>query len=145
METNKGFLEQLERLDKDLLTQDYRWEVLADGQDKVPWQLVKDGARPVGAEEVALIKDLRERWRLQLNHALSPDEDGTEDISATPVFAELMPKDNDRYQYYQPVYWKASCVFCHGEDRGSLAASDLSRGTAAAAPPFRVIKIIMPR
>jgi signal transduction histidine kinase len=140
LESNEKFLKHIEMFDRELLTEDYRWEILSDGGDEVPWQLLDPGKQPETPEEEQIVARLRQRWKDQLQQV-----DSTLSEDWEPVFDELEPStERDEYYYYQPVYWTESCLGCHGEERGSLSASDIARSSQGTLPPFRVVKVMMP-
>jgi two-component system, NarL family, sensor histidine kinase BarA len=53
--------------------------------------------------------------------------------------------DQTEYHYYQPVYWKESCVYCHREVLGPGAFSPTADySELAKALPFRAVKVVIP-
>ncbi|HUG70027.1 MAG TPA: ATP-binding protein [Pirellulaceae bacterium] len=156
MENDTGFREQMIAFEKDLLTEDYRWEILGTGADTGSWIFLRDPKVSESLEERELVENLRTDWVQQLRQMAQATVDqtrngGPEDgptgrgySSVTPVSDDLSDSSKKEYYYYQPVYWKDSCLVCHSTASDALAASDLAGSTRASAPPFRVIKVIMP-
>jgi len=62
-----------------------------------------------------------------------------------PVYVERWLPERGEYQYYQPVYWKSSCEFCH---TGLMADGAFPAADAGALRndhyPFRAVKVIIP-
>lgn len=142
LETNEGFKERLEKFDQELLTEDYRWEILAAGPDEVPWMMLPEGRLPTSQEEIQLVERVQTKWKQQIQRSLSSQDVDETDDPAVP-FGERASVDRDEYYYYQAVSWKNSCLDCHEETRGLRAASDMAAGSRGT-PPFRVVKVIMP-
>lgn len=99
--------------------------------------------------EAEEIPKLRDEWRAQMEALqLAPLPDGAPKLVPRDRESELVPRSRwrhidsaepsqDEYHYYQPVYWKESCIRCHHE----LVGADRP---ASAEPLFRVVKVAMP-
>ncbi|MDA1050815.1 MAG: ATP-binding protein [Planctomycetota bacterium] len=156
LENDQQFREQVVEFEKDLLTEDYRWEILGTGADTGSWIFLRDPKVSESPQERQLITELRTKWVQQLRQVGQAAVDQTresgktdgiresQDPSVTPVSDDLSDSSKNEYYYYQPVYWKDSCLKCHSTTNDALAASDLASSTRSAEPPFRVIKVIMP-
>lgn len=163
IEREEVFREFLDDFEKDLLTEDHRWEILRLGEDDGGWlHMNKEGAEtqvPRDPEELNLLKELQVDWREQLRQralgsAASGSTGSTEDAVApahataerksdfVPVFRERPDPEHKEYHYYQPVYWSASCLKCHSNMNLALSASDLA-SSAPSLPPYRVVKVSM--
>ncbi|MBC8351282.1 MAG: HAMP domain-containing protein [Planctomycetes bacterium] len=156
LENNQDFREQVIEFEKDLLTEDYRWEILGTSADTGSWIFLPDPKVPESLQERELIANLRTEWMEQLRQAQPTATDQTRDgdiieelqdvsdPSVLPVSDDLSDSSKKEYYYYQPVYWKDSCLKCHSTTNDALAASDLATSTHSSEPPFRVVKVIMP-
>ena len=142
---------------RDMETQPYDWEVISltpppPDEHIIRDKWVKDVTLPRSLEEQQIVKALRDRFERQIieqplppkippsNSATAVDETGllsaTDDIKR--ISAEDWVGEKGEYHYYQPVYWKESCLDCHFE------RSKSPHPALAKLPPFRVIKVIIP-
>lgn len=144
----------LKELSRDLGTQLHGWDVLA--LEQVPW-----ADPPADSREEEILKRLKEELQEQLRanedalpapaDALvsegvpDPKTESSPDIDPCFHF-ELFPETNS-IQYYQPVYWKNSCISrCHGawEALDATGQADRLVFYDPAKYPFRVIKVTVP-
>ncbi len=144
----------LGELTRDLGTQLHGWDVLA--LEELPWADL-----PADSREEEILKGLRKELQEQLRtneNALPapadvlastgmPDHEITKSsIDIDPRFRfEILP-ETDQIQYYQPVYWKNSCVRCHEawEALDATGQADRLVFYDPATYPFRVIKVTIP-
>jgi len=116
---------------------------------------------PETDDESAIVADLKRRQEEQLADyrqreaqeqtpsdtpdplaALKPAK--TED-ELKPVFDTRISRDRNQYHYYQPVYWKDTCITCHGQMYGRYAESAAETSLAGRdAVPFFIVKVTMP-
>ena len=71
----------------------------------------------------------------------------SEIINREPAVKTVRHPDQRRYDYYQVIYWSASCVDCHEHMYGQYsqsAASNIGGVFDPASRPFRVVKVTMP-
>lgn len=148
---------------RDLQNQRYSHRLIAlrDEQNRPPLPTQTESSRAIyqpeeGWEEEAL-PSLRKEW---LDHmrdkelwpqkipgavpAHNPSE-ATVPIEPKHRGQRVQGGDQEEFHYYQPVYWKESCVRCHRDLTGAvgaLPAGDLP--AVVAEPPFRVVKVVMP-
>jgi signal transduction histidine kinase len=138
----------------------YNSRVLVDGAfpEKDPsWQKRVFGPENTGeAELLARLKlaqgEQLERERLEAeerakNKEVDPlainDKPKVEEELA-PVFESVVSRDKNKYYYYQPVYWKQSCIVCHGGMYGPSISTALVNTAPQDAVPFFVVKVAMP-
>jgi len=160
-ETEPGPQELMEEISRDLQTQKYRWQILA--LDEFP------GTEPPGnPDEEAIIRGVMAELQQQLRtrsfqakreqsretgEEVSPQEDvaprptdETSSVDIQPVcFFRPMPNANEIH-YYQPVYWKNSCIRCHVDLEGldARGRADAALFADPATYPFRVVKVTVP-
>ena len=163
----EGLLHQTIR---DLQTQSYKWEVLALKQPPINLTIEDKFYKRV---IVPPTKSWEYQQLLELQAALgeqtsssdesSPDtpadENGIEPQSPLAAQREIAPVFRERwfstkeaesehkkreYHYYQPVYWKQSCLPCHGSVAHVGALPAAHAGEFDLGPPFRVVKVIIP-
>jgi len=147
MENNEDFRESyIVPFERDLLTEDYRWEVLGLTDDHdVGWITLPSVKRPEPGRETALVEGLYDEWVQQLRATDTAEGSvGGEKVELEPAHKEFAPGGNKEYFYYQPVYWKDSCLTCHNTQHTVLAASDIASAAAGSRVPFRVVKVVMP-
>lgn len=167
-ETKPEAAELAREMSRDLQTQQYKWTILAlDRSSSIePARTVE---LPANEAEEAILQELKVRFQRQMAEgAFRGDDDRTLDrdldsddaatgIASPPTDAKSAPDivpvhkmravPSERViQYYQPVYWKNSCLRCHegfdsihAFDRADAALS-LDEGTY----PFRVVRVIIP-
>jgi signal transduction histidine kinase len=70
---------------------------------------------------------------------------GADDVPTLTPVAHLELR-NDEYHYYQPVYWKASCVTCHTSQPGAppVFLSSQQESHVELRGPLRIIKVAFP-
>jgi signal transduction histidine kinase len=116
--------------------------------------------RPDGEEESAIVQRLRvaqeahltEQRRLEEARATSEDPLKVDDEAKAaedvpPVFESFVSREQNRYYYYQPIYWKKDCINCHGAMYGRYAHAAADGVPAGLDPnwvPFFVVKVAMP-
>lgn len=79
---------------------------------------------------------------LKIGGESTSDETGDE---LSPVFESFVSHENNKYYYYQPVYWKGNCIVCHGAMYGRYAQA--AADTMISGPdsvPFFVVRVAMP-
>lgn len=161
--------EFLKELSRDLETQEYEWKVLA--LEKLPWaDLPSDPAeeailrdlkvqlqeqlrtnsflaelhQPGSASDVSSAADPSTAPAQPSGPAVVPRPDPSNtSIEIKPVSRfETLPKSKDIH-YYQPVYWKNSCVRCHQgfEAVDATGQADAAVFSDPATYPFRVVKV----
>lgn len=129
----------IKRISESLDHQDYQFKLLS----------LED---PPDGNEAKILVELEEDYRAQKRSlpAESARPAETTDLfsraGVAPVFKDMLVSSGDRtfYQYYQPVYWKQSCLFaCHDDlaTAGSLSAAEGAAG-AIEKEPFRVAKVV---
>jgi hypothetical protein len=130
------FKELASELERDLRTQNYEWKIL--GLDESP--VVQ---KPENAEEESIIRQLEASLQQQMR--LAGNEAGGLSSEPSPVFMyRPVPKANE-IRYYQPVYWKSTCVPCHtGTQPDSPAPlQGDAKHLVKTAVPFRVVKVVI--
>ena len=167
-ETKPELAELAREMSRDLQTQRYKWTILA--LEKSPSTKPAPTVElPANEEEAQIVRELKARFQKQMvdrTHRLedetTPDREPDEDdplagIASPPTdtktATEILPVHWIRalpaervIHYYQPVYWKNSCLRCHEGFEGvdavgrAEAALLLDKGTY----PFRVVRVIIP-
>ncbi len=106
-------------------------------------------------EQVARYEEAKQRLKAD---AADPSSDGVIDpavLEASPGSPpEFLPPslarlvegpDQQEYHYFQPVYWKQSCLACHREDLGPKAfAATADDEQLLRELPFRVVAVSIP-
>ncbi len=96
--------------------------------------------------EAQMEERTQEAARRKAKQAESPvdDFDPADDIE--PVFYSRPEPSAKDFYYYQPVYWKASCIRCHEELQAKYAVSAADRASLGddGTPPLRIVKVTMP-
>jgi two-component system, NarL family, sensor histidine kinase BarA len=167
-ETKPEAAELAREMSRDLQTQHYRWTILAlDRSTSI--ELARTVELPANEEEEAILHELKARFHRQMTERAQrledddpldrepDDEDSQAGIASPPTDATSAPDivpvhrlvavpAERAIHYYQPVYWKNSCLRCHGGFEGvnasdrADAAVPLDKGTY----PFRVVRVIIP-
>ncbi len=160
---NEEFKELQEALLRDLVPQDLSYTIVAL-DSKVQWKLSKQIEAPADETEDQILKRLKTRLDEEIRSGkYSPNQSPEAAAEPTtglasadafrpaaariePIFEERARPDLHVYEYYEPVYWRGSCNYCHGHLEGRYAMSaaeapDLTQQTEA---PFRVVKVTMP-
>jgi len=131
----------LDRLKNDLLDEEYETAVMSFGPDEIGVQQLYEAVQPANDKELQLLIDLREKWQERLLDELN----GTEpDEPLEHLFATLLQPEDDKYNYYQPVFWKKSCLSCHDAFIGTFSANDNMASLDPASAPFRVVRVTLP-
>lgn len=144
-ETREDHKRLLAQLVKELGTDEYAWSVLRL-EDETPWGNLDLAKLPQDEEERQILEELEVRWRERMrdetaDHVLIPD------LLFNPadgelVFTDRRPATTGQYTFYQPMYWRGSCVDCH--TNGTAGVLDAAQQAALAEqPPFRVVKVSM--
>ena len=160
-EYEPGYKQLAKELARDLHTQEYKYEILAlpdETSVKKPAAATEEALHnPATAEEEAILRDLKAKQQEQLRSlsaaAETPSPSFTPRPSNTTSAIEIQPVS--KYQpvpkigkilYYQPVYWKNSCIRCHGSFEGvdAVGAAEAPMLLEKGKPPFRVVKVIIP-
>ena len=117
--------------------------------------------QPVKEKERQQLLELKELYEEQLANRIKADTGGAEMSSGddwntlefykgfVPVFRNNTLDQSGNYVYYQPVYWKESCLDCHkvlnADDLGALAVDpNATRTEMLAQMPFRAVRISLP-
>ena len=152
---------------RDMQTQPYKWEWLSLDppllkESTIVDKWVKDVAQPRDEKERQKLELLKADYVAQITRqsrfeadkareASSSDEEKEPSESPLDATHDLDPVSDDEwawekgeYHYYQPVYWKKTCLDCHHAADNHPESSDLSDPLLATLPPFRVVKVIMP-
>ena len=115
-------------------------------------------------KELENLNDLRKKYQDQLKALNDPDAtdvrekmgsflDDVESLEfykgPVPVFMDNTLDRSGKYVYYQPVYWKESCIGCHkihnADDLGELATNpNATPAEMVAQMPFRAVRISLP-
>jgi signal transduction histidine kinase len=156
----------LHEMIRDLQTQKYTWDLISlqPGSDRgtIPDMWSKDPVLPQNEGEKRLLLQLQSQYashitelRLQegedLNSAATnpPEQDphrspvdSTQDID--PVSYGSWVREKNNYYYYQPVYWKQSCIGCHPRAHPDTDATLNANPELAGLPPFSVVKVTIP-
>jgi len=149
-ETDQEAREHVIGFEKELLTDEHRWEILGLHKDDTAWIFLNEIKLPASGEETEKVEALYQKWLDQIRASKQPAVANSVAANAgdkptiSPVFEELPSPENNEYYYYQPVYWHDSCNGCHLNTAETQAASDIASTAISSTPPFRVIKVIMP-
>lgn len=160
-------LEQLAiELARDLQTQAYDFKILAlDGT--TPGELPKDQSeREIlqglkaefqkqiesnsfevkrSSETVENLQDITNQQLLIGSDIAPQPSDKKSSIDILPVSRFVQVAEDEQIHYYQPVYWKASCIRCHEGFEGfdGFSTADAALLFDDGAYPFRVVKVII--
>jgi two-component system, NarL family, sensor histidine kinase BarA len=121
-----------------------------------------------GSDEERLILSLKSRQEKQLQELARQQKElakkGTDNPLAAPAASEkdkaldpnafadvtdaifdyrVVPGE-EKYYYYQPVYWQNDCVICHEAMYGKFATSPSSSAVTGSEMPFRVVRVTLP-
>jgi two-component system sensor histidine kinase BarA len=148
-EKGSTFKEVASELERDLRTQAYKWKIL--GLEKSPAV-----EKPGNPEEENIVRQLEASFQQQMrllgngSDALRSDAPHSTDVNnlseLSPVFMyRPVPKVHEIH-YYQPVYWKSSCVRCHTGTQTDSSAPPQgdAEHLGKIAFPFRVVKVTIP-
>ncbi len=147
---------------KDLLPPRFESKVLS-----LDFPSDKPGWRPyillaLNEDESAIVRSLKEQQQRQLEERskiLSPEGKPSDPLAppplpttsdeVDPVFdyrkSQRADGDDYNYNYYQAVYWKASCAKCHDAMYGKFASAAAEDPVASRASlPFFVVKVTTP-
>lgn len=154
----KRDMDTLDKLDVYLLKKkDYSAEIIAidEGptlQDLRPAVISKDN------EEIEKLKKLRSKYREHLISLYTENRPNFLDTTQIdqhesfnhptfqPMFEERGPV-NERYEFYDPVFFKPICLTCHNNPNinfSSKLPNDQFAQQLVDATPFRVVKVSMP-
>ena len=139
----------------DLLTENYEWTILSLGRDDVAWQCLPNAKTPESVDENRLLQELKARWEKQGAAALTAleptparkakvDEEPETSPAVEPIAATLALPSEGKYCFYQPIYWRPSCMHCHDPIVGAMPASDVPAAAGSRSAPFRVVKLVIP-
>lgn len=159
-EPNEKAVRQM--LVKGLLTARFNWKILSTDPHQTDAVLPKNVWLPENKAEELLMEELRSEQTQQLQAAqiraatpavvsTTPDplavaEQPQAEKELRPVFRSLISRERGKYHYYEPVYWKQSCISCHESFNGKYAESiaDSPPNSGLNAFPFFVVKVTMP-
>jgi signal transduction histidine kinase len=120
----------------------YQTGVPSEGEPGKPAAsaLLSSGSAPAAADGAA-----RSKATMSGNEFAVKPSEATASIDIAPVRKfQRVPAKNAIY-YYQPVYWKNSCVRCHNELKGdAFSRADAALLADQGNYPFRVVKVIIP-
>ena len=138
------FEELLDSFREDLKRARFEFAVLRLPGEQTTWLEVNKSAPAVSNIEIAVLEQLRERWKEQITDRFPARHSAVSQSKETPSGAQvsetapLRPDSGDvpfkaiavpqeeRYYYYQPIVWTKSCVTCHGSPlAGTLPASEV--------------------
>jgi two-component system, NarL family, sensor histidine kinase BarA len=169
-ETKPEQAELAREISRDLQTQEYKWTILAlDKSPTISGELARPVELPANEEEQAILSELKARFEKQMADPTrrldgeepldrDPDEDDSQaGIASPPTDAksapDIVPVHDIRavpservIHYYQPVYWKNSCLRCHEgfEGVGAVDPADAALTLGEGSYPFRVVRVIIP-
>lgn len=141
-ETDQEADDYLQRMRKDLVEEEYATAFMSLGKDEIELtQLSTEGVQPESDEEREILIGLREEWRSQILDKFNsaPTSEPREHL-----FATLPRPDVGEYNYYQPIFWKKSCVDCHDVFKGTFPAAQNTAALDLASAPFRVVRVTLP-
>jgi two-component system sensor histidine kinase BarA len=137
-------------------SQDYRYEIVT--LDSNYWLNHISPARPQDEVERQLLTDLDKKFKQQKDELMleaeapapkmTPAEalgEASEKVSRA-VFVDRLPDEGKgEYHYFEPVYFKKTCRFCHTAalDVGTMSAAELGESYAQE-PPLLAVKVILP-
>lgn len=152
LETNEKFKRELELAAADMKNQVYQWRTInpsaRDGrrqpQDELEvellsrWKYLEEVV-----EEVEGVAPALPEWSEEVtpNTPENSNEKSAPPLTPPPYFQRHLPELHE-YQYYQPIYAKKTCVFCHSqiESNPDLLEGDLLRIIQVRTPDFESIK-----
>jgi len=141
-ETNLVNKDYLNRMRRDLVDEEYETSLLSLGPDQIQInQFFKEGTPPEDDEERAILEDLREEWRTRV---LAEFDDAPVKGPQEHLFATVARPEVGEYNYYQPIFWKKTCLNCHDAFSGTFNAADNLASLDLASAPFRVVKVTLP-
>jgi signal transduction histidine kinase len=134
----------LEQMRHDLLDEEYELVFMALGSDEIAVKLINEAEKaeqPESDEEKKILEGLREKWKKRISDEMNgkkPDE------PVEHLFDTLLQPEKDEYNYYQPIFWKKSCLNCHDAFNLSFAAVDNMAALDPTSAPFRVVRVTLP-
>lgn len=126
----------LREMDQDLLGHKFTWEILVPGTDTpIDRQNTKTRLAQTD-DERRIMQDLAARLADSFRQPIARDG-----LSGTKVWDQVfqLNYDGNAYQYYQPVFWKDSCIVCHIANGKFLPADQQPRTELRG--PTRIIKL----
>ncbi len=141
-ETDPKAAEYLQRMKKSLVEEEYATAFMSLGRDETEYtRIPPEGVQPESEEELAILIGLREKWQAQVQQDAGgePAEESGEHL-----FDTLPRPEVGQYNYYQPIFWKKSCVDCHDVYAGSLPPDQSATTANFASAPFRVVRVTLP-
>ena len=141
-ETDPGSDYVLEQVRHDLLEEEYDTAFMSLGPDEIRvTQISEQGVQPESDKERDLLIGLRNEWRSRILDELhgSPTDEPWEHL-----FDKLSQPEKDEYNYYQPIFWKKSCLNCHDAFNGTFSAVDNTAALDPVSAPFRVVRVTLP-
>ncbi len=170
----------LREMDRDLLTQNFEWEILVLDEAGTIDQSHKKTRLPRTEHERAVMAELKWRLEEQIRQRPAPeavgptaelrpvpdvdsdrpateslpDEPLIEDRPGEPSALEEVPSEPllpvsklearaKKYYYYQPVYWRDSCIVCHLTWGGVFAPLQQEKHPELRGP-LRIMKVAIP-
>ncbi len=167
----------LREMDRDLLTQNFEWEILVLDEAGTIDQNHKKTRLPRSEHEQAVMAELKRQLEEQIRARPTPtDTDHTAEIrpvpnvdapplKAAPAAADELVDEpptttteppsepltpvstlearRKNYSYYQPVYWRNSCIVCHISWGGVFAPLAQEKHPELRGP-LRIMKVTIP-
>ena len=124
-------------MDQDLLGHKFTWEILVPGTDTpIDRQITKTRLAQTD-DERRIMQDLAARLADSMRQPIAQDG-----LSGAKLRDQIFQLDYDGsvYQYYQPVFWKDSCIVCHIASNGKFLPAD-KQPRAELRGPTRIIKL----
>jgi signal transduction histidine kinase len=160
----------IRELDRHLLTQDYEWEILVLDETTTIDRQFKKTRPPKNPYESEIVEDLRQELAehsatlpppgassppipatdmpVDPPSVLAPPEPGgdamADDVNPRLTILPVSRLDapHGKYHYYQPVYWKDSCISCHESNKTEFIGDKTIRPELRG--PLRVVKVTIP-
>ncbi|MCU0959778.1 MAG: ATP-binding protein [Pirellulaceae bacterium] len=137
-------------------SQDYRYDIVTLDADY--WLNHVSPTTPQDNVERELLKELDRKFQQQKGQVLTEAEKSSAPLTPEralgevaerprrPVYVDRLPEQaGGEYHYFEPVYFKKTCRFCHTAalDVGTLSAAEVGESYAQD-PPLLAVKVILP-
>ncbi len=147
----------LQDLEKDLLNDDYKYEIIGL-PDPVPYDNLPAVTAPESPEELALLKELELKFRSHLAARIQqdrPDIDRPLNLGIDSPMSQFSPYNDiafqevgpikDKYIHYTPIFSKHTCILsCHQPKQAAFSLDPNADPLRLANQyPFRVVKVSM--
>ena len=162
-------------MDRDLLTQDFDWEILVLDEAGTIDRSHKKTRLPRTEHEQAVMADLQSQLQEQIEArpvpsdsnpmaevrpVRNPDAAAPESVpklqeeqpDASPTAEQpreplipvsILEERRKSYNYYQPIYWRNSCIICHITNEGVFAPVQQEQHPELRGP-LRIMKVTIP-